>query len=52
VGGEQYLKQRGIEVVVLDNAECKGLMDKFIKEKPAEWLALLPTYSFNLLTAT
>jgi len=37
VGGEEYLKQRGVEVVVLDNAECKGLMAKFIKEKPSEW---------------
>jgi hypothetical protein len=37
VGGEDYLKQRGVEVVVLKNAECKGLMAKFIKEKPSEW---------------
>jgi hypothetical protein len=37
VGGEEYLKQRGVEVVVLDNAECKSLMAKFIKEKPSEW---------------
>ena len=26
VGGEEYLKQRGIEVVVFDNEECKALM--------------------------
>jgi len=31
------LKQRGVEVVVLDNAEGKELMAKFIKEKPKEW---------------
>jgi len=37
VGGEEYLKQRGVEVVVLDNAEGKELMAKFIKEKPKEW---------------
>ncbi|MCJ1402460.1 cytosine deaminase [Xylographa trunciseda] len=37
VGGEAYLKERGIEVVVLQNAECKGLMAKFIKEKSAIW---------------
>jgi len=37
VGGEEYLKQRGVEVVVLKSGECKALMDKFIKEKPAEW---------------
>jgi creatinine deaminase len=37
LGGEEYLKQRGIEVVVLNNAEGKELMAKFIKEKPEEW---------------
>lgn len=37
VGGEAYLRQRGVEVVVLDNAECTGLMDKFIEEKPELW---------------
>jgi creatinine deaminase len=38
VGGEKYLKERGIEVVVLDNEECKGLMKIFIEEKPEVWL--------------
>ncbi|KAF4825635.1 Cytosine deaminase [Colletotrichum siamense] len=37
LGGEEYLKQRGVEVVVVDNAECKALMDKFITEKPEVW---------------
>ncbi|KAI1082879.1 putative cytosine deaminase [Whalleya microplaca] len=37
LGGEAYLKQRGVEVVVLDSAECKDLMDKFIAEKPEIW---------------
>ncbi|KAI1637389.1 putative cytosine deaminase [Biscogniauxia mediterranea] len=37
LGGEAYLKQRGVEVVVLDSAECKDLMDKFIMEKPDVW---------------
>ena len=39
VGGEEYLKQRGIEVVVFDNVECKELMKKFIHEKPHVWCA-------------
>lgn len=39
VGGEAYLKQRGIEVVVFDNAECRQLMQKFIAEKPDVWCA-------------
>ncbi|KAI0594447.1 putative cytosine deaminase [Biscogniauxia sp. FL1348] len=37
IGGEAYLKQRGVEVVVLDSAECQDLMDKFIAEKPDVW---------------
>lgn len=37
VGGEEYLKSRGIEVVVLENKRCKELMAKFIEEKPGEW---------------
>jgi creatinine deaminase len=37
VGGEEYLRSRGIEVVVLDDEECRQLMEKFIKEKPNDW---------------
>lgn len=37
VGGEEYLKARGIEVVVLDDAECQALMKKFIDENPFIW---------------
>ena len=37
IGGEEYLKQRGIEVVVLENEECQGLMKKFIEKKPEVW---------------
>jgi creatinine deaminase len=37
VGGEEYLKSRGIEVVVLNDQDCQNLMTKFIKEKPGDW---------------
>jgi cytosine deaminase len=37
MGGEGYLKSRGKELVVLDNEECKQLMEKFMKEKPELW---------------
>lgn len=37
VGGEKYLKERGIEVVVFQNQECRGLMEGFIREKPEVW---------------
>lgn len=37
VGGEDYLKTRGVELVNLKNAECKKLMDEFITAHPEEW---------------
>ena len=37
VGGEEYLKKRGIEAVNLKNEECEQLMSKFIKEHPEDW---------------
>ncbi|KXL46057.1 hypothetical protein M433DRAFT_153954 [Acidomyces richmondensis BFW] len=37
MGGEEYLRQRGIEVVNLKNAECEALMRKFIEEHPEDW---------------
>jgi creatinine deaminase len=37
-GGEDYLRQRGVEVVVLDNAECHQLMTDFIAAHPELWL--------------
>lgn len=37
VGGEAYLKQKGIELVVLQNKECESLMQNFISEKPEIW---------------
>ncbi|KAK4499458.1 hypothetical protein PRZ48_009973 [Zasmidium cellare] len=37
VGGEEYLKQRGIEVINLHNAECEQLMKDFIQKHPEDW---------------
>ncbi|KAK3941562.1 putative cytosine deaminase [Diplogelasinospora grovesii] len=37
LGGEAYLKQRGVEVTVVNDPECTALMDKFIAEKPDLW---------------
>ncbi|KAL8642785.1 MAG: hypothetical protein Q9228_000576 [Teloschistes exilis] len=39
VGGEEYLKQRGIEVVVLQDEECTAMMQKYIDENPEVWYA-------------
>lgn len=37
-GPEDYLRSRGVEVVVLDNLECRQLMDAFIARYPDVWL--------------
>jgi cytosine deaminase len=37
VGGEDYLRARGVEVVNLDSAECVELMDAFIAGHPEIW---------------
>lgn len=36
-GGEDYLRQRGVEVIVMDDAECKRLMAEFIAARPDVW---------------
>lgn len=36
-GGLSWLAENGVEVVDLDNAECKGLLGGFIREKPEVW---------------
>ncbi len=37
LGGEDLLRSRGVEVIVLDDAECIGLMEDFIAREPALW---------------
>lgn len=37
LGGEEYLRSRGVEVVNLDSAECFGLMHAFIAANSALW---------------
>jgi cytosine deaminase len=37
VGGEDYLRSRGVEVVNLDSAECVELMNEFIAAHPEVW---------------
>lgn len=36
-GPESYVKSRGVEVVVVDNEECRKLMDTFIQNNPELW---------------
>ena len=37
MGGEDLLRSRGVDVVVLDDAECIGLMEEFIAREPGLW---------------
>ena len=36
-GPEDYLRSRGVELVILDDQECIQLMAEFIKAKPELW---------------
>ena len=36
-GPEAYVKSRGVDVTVVDNAECKQLMQDFIANNPKLW---------------
>ena len=36
-GNENFLRERGIEVIIADDADCKELMRRFIEEKPELW---------------
>jgi cytosine/creatinine deaminase len=37
VGGHDWLAEHGVEVVVLDDAECVAMMTDFIAAQPALW---------------
>lgn len=37
MGGEELLRSRGVEVIVLDDPECVALMESFIAERPDLW---------------
>lgn len=37
LGEEELLKSRGVNIEVLQNQECIGLMEKFIKKSPQLW---------------
>jgi creatinine deaminase len=37
MGAEDLLRSRGVEVIVLDDQECKDLMAAFIRQHPEAW---------------
>ncbi len=36
-GPEEYVRSRGVEVLVMDDAECRALMEAFIRDHPDVW---------------
>ena len=36
-GNEDFLRSKGIEVIVVDDPACRALMYRFIEEKPELW---------------
>jgi len=36
-GGIDWLRERGVEVIDLDSAECRNLLEAFISRHPAVW---------------
>jgi cytosine/creatinine deaminase len=36
-GNEEFLRSKGVEVIVADDPDCTALMAKFIREKPELW---------------
>ena len=37
LGEEELLRARGVEVLVIDDARCIALMERFIRERPDVW---------------
>ena len=37
-GNEDFLRSRGVEVIVVDDADCIALMKRFVEDKPELWL--------------
>ncbi|MDG1914011.1 MAG: nucleoside deaminase [Crocinitomix sp.] len=36
-GAREFMESHGVEVIDLNDSECIGIMEKFIKEKPELW---------------
>ena len=36
-GNEEFLRERGVEVIVADDPDCIALMTRFIEERPELW---------------
>lgn len=50
LGAESLLKSNGVEVIDLDNPECKELLERYIKENPEIWREVLEKVDNNTTT--
>ena len=41
VGGEDYLRLKGIDVINVQSAVCEELMTRFIREHPEDWWVIM-----------
>lgn len=37
-GNVDFLRERGVEVILLEDADCKALFDEFLHKNPETWL--------------
>lgn len=37
MGAEELLKSEGVEVINMNDQDCKDIMAKFIEERPQDW---------------
>ena len=36
-GNEDFLRAKGVEILVADDSDCRALMERFMKERPELW---------------
>jgi cytosine deaminase len=37
-GNVEFLRERGVEVILLEDVACKALFDEFLRKNPEVWL--------------
>ncbi|MBZ9570607.1 nucleoside deaminase [Methanobrevibacter sp. TMH8] len=50
IGAEELLKNNNVEIISLNNPECKELLEEYIKENPEEWEEELEKVDNNTTT--
>ena len=50
IGAEELLKNNNVEIISLNNPECKELLEEYIRENPEEWEEELEKVDNNTTT--